>query len=86
MHAPCHSLFGGAKHDAALWQGLEMALAQNLTRAIGVSSYKSKNIAALLETAKTVPAVNQCDMSLKVRQKTPASFLFFFFLSKIFLA
>ena len=33
-----------------------MALAQNLTRAIGISSYKSKNIAALLTGARVVPA------------------------------
>lgn len=65
LHAPCHSLFGGAKKDAALWEGLEMALEQNLTRAIGVSSYKSTQLSALLEHAKVVPAVNQCDMSLK---------------------
>ena len=52
----------------SLWTGLEMALAQNLTRAIGVSSYKSPQISALLEHAKVVPAVNQCDMSLKNRE------------------
>ena len=65
LHAPCRELFGGAKHDAALWKGLEMALAQNLTRAIGISSYKTAQIKSLLKEAKVVPAVNQCDMSLK---------------------
>ena len=65
LHAPCKGLFNADKQNAALWQGLEMALAQNLTRAIGVSSYNSKELAALLTTAKVVPALNQCDMSLK---------------------
>jgi diketogulonate reductase-like aldo/keto reductase len=64
LHAPCRG-FSGAKHDAGLWRGLEMALEQNLTRAIGISSYKSEQIESLLRTAKVVPAVNQCDMSLK---------------------
>jgi diketogulonate reductase-like aldo/keto reductase len=61
LHAPCK--IGGEKANAALWKGLEQALAQNLTRAIGVSSYKVKDLTALLTTAKTIPAVNQCDMS-----------------------
>ena len=42
-----------------------MALEQNLTRAIGISSYRTEQIESLLKTAKVVPAVNQCDMSLK---------------------
>jgi diketogulonate reductase-like aldo/keto reductase len=65
LHAPCRGLFNADKQNAALWQGLEDALAQNLTRAIGVSSYNSKELTSLLSTAKVVPAVNQCDMSLK---------------------
>jgi diketogulonate reductase-like aldo/keto reductase len=57
LHAPCK--IGGDKANAALWKGLEMALAQNLTRAIGVSSYKEKELAPLLKSATVVPAINQ---------------------------
>ena len=42
-----------------------MALEQNFTRAIGISSYRTEQIESLLKTAKVVPAVNQCDMSLR---------------------
>ena len=62
LHAPCKA--GGSKANANLWKGLEQALAQNLTRSIGVSSYKSKDLSALLETATVTPAINQCDMSV----------------------
>ena len=55
LHAPCLE----ASHNLLLWQGLEQALAMNLTRAIGVSNYKVKNLQALQAKAKTKPAVNQ---------------------------
>ena len=51
-----------AKTDAeniALWQGLEQALAQNLTRSIGLSNFNAAQITALLKIAKVPPAVNQ---------------------------
>jgi len=60
LHAPCNS----ASANANLWEGLEQALAMNLTRAIGVSNYNSKQLAALLTKAKTKPAVNQCQLSV----------------------
>jgi diketogulonate reductase-like aldo/keto reductase len=62
LHAPCTSDATNAK----LWQGLEQALAMNLTRAIGVSNYKKKALSALLAqpTTKTKPAVNQCQLSV----------------------
>ena len=34
------------------------------TRAIGVSNFNATELAALLETAKTTPAVNQCSLSV----------------------
>ena len=47
--------------DNALWQGLEQAVRLGLTRSIGVSNYNSTELAAL---RGTVPAVNQCQMSV----------------------
>ena len=67
---PDREKYSGAKENAALWQGLEMALEQNLTRSIGVSSYNAKDLEALLKTAKVKPALNQCDMSLKDHDDT----------------
>ena len=62
LHSPCLS----ASANFKLWQGLEEALAQNLTRAIGVSNYSKKQLAALLAQAglKVKPAVNQCELSV----------------------
>ena len=44
----------------ATWQGLEHALALNLTRAIGVSNFEVVHLNAVLAAAKVMPAVNQC--------------------------
>lgn len=63
LHAPCTSDAVNYK----LWQGLEQALAQNLTRAIGVSNFKQKQLSALLSKATTKPAVNQCQLSVAHR-------------------
>lgn len=62
LHAPCK--LGGDKANAKLWAGMEQALAQNLTRAIGVSNYKQKDLEALLQGATVKPAINQCEMSV----------------------
>ena len=43
----------------ATWKGLEQALAQNLTRAIGVSNFAAKDIKAVTANGATVPSVNQ---------------------------
>ena len=48
----------------AQWAGLEQALAQNLTRAIGVSNFNSEQIEDLLAYANVIPAVNQCLMGV----------------------
>ena len=50
--------------NAKLYAQLEDALAQNLTRAIGISDFSQKQLADLLETAKVVPAVHQAQMSV----------------------
>ena len=60
LHAPC--LTDGANY--ALWQGLEEAHALNLTRAIGVSNYKAKQLSALIAKADKKPSVNQCLFSV----------------------
>merc|ERR1711871_869677 len=47
-----------------MWKGLEQALAQNLTRSIGVSNYDHNALAALLKGATVKPAVDQCHMGV----------------------
>lgn len=53
-----------AEQRAATWEGLEEALKAGKTRAIGVSNFNATELAALLETAKVTPAVNQCQLSV----------------------
>ena len=73
LHAPCEyqnrQKAGTVKNpvasNLALWHGLEAALKQGLTRSIGVSNYKVADLEALNSNgATTVPAVNQCEMSI----------------------
>merc|ERR1711967_190821 len=64
LHGPCQ--LGSAVKDPdkannALWSGLEAAKASGVTRSIGVSNY---GIAELKALEGTVPAVNQCEMSV----------------------
>ena len=42
--------------NAAQWKSLEQALAQKLTRAIGISNFNTAQITELLKTATIVPA------------------------------
>jgi diketogulonate reductase-like aldo/keto reductase len=65
LHGPCQ-LAKNPVPDAdasnnALWKGLEKALKNNLTRAIGVSNYNAQNLQSL---KGTVPAVDQCQLSV----------------------
>ena len=69
IHHPCE-----AACNAALWKGLEEALAQGLTKAIGVSNFSPDDLTALLKTAKVPPAVNQCHMSIKAHDPERLSF------------
>ena len=52
----------------ATWYGLELALEQGLTRAIGVSNFKKTHLQEILRrsdgVAATKPAVNQCSMHI----------------------
>ena len=60
LHHPC---LLDSQNDA-MWKGLEEALAQNLTRAIGVSNYKKAALEKLVAGATVKPAVDQCDMGV----------------------
>jgi len=65
LHAPCgirQKVPDANAANAALWKGMQQVLAMNLTRAIGVSNYKSHDLKAL---PAPVPAVNQCEMGVK---------------------
>lgn len=50
--------------NAKQWADLESALAQNLTRSIGISDFSLKQLEELLETATVKPALLQADMSI----------------------
>eukprot|EP01048_Picozoa_sp_COSAG05_P002723 COSAG05_NODE_117_length_17936_cov_137.220945_2_plen_314_part_00 len=60
LHHPCKT----DKDNLGLWRGLEEAVSMNLTRTIGVSNYKEKDLKPLLAQARIMPAVNQCEMSV----------------------
>lgn len=68
LHAPC---FLRSASNAALWKGMAQVLAMNLTRAIGVSNYNAKQLAAL---PAPVPAVNQCQMGVKSHDDATISY------------
>ena len=59
---------------AATWQGLEQALAEGKTKAIGVSNMNHTDLALLLQTAKVVPAVNQCELSIGAHDDATIAF------------
>ena len=51
----------GVASNNALWEGMQRALKDGLTRAIGISNFNAKQIQAM-DTSKAMPAVNQCQM------------------------
>jgi diketogulonate reductase-like aldo/keto reductase len=59
-HFPCST----AAENKAVWSGLLEAKKIGLARAVGVSNYARKDLAALLAGGGEVPAVNQCLMSI----------------------
>eukprot|EP00037_Helgoeca_nana_P032554 m.414365 g.414365 ORF g.414365 m.414365 type:complete len:378 (+) comp29331_c0_seq1:36-1169(+) len=59
LHEPCA---GNASSTAKIWQTLEHALTQNLTRSIGVSNFALNDLVLLNKTARVKPSVNQCQM------------------------
>jgi len=61
LHFPCKS---GTSDTIEMWKGLQEALAQNLTRAIGVSNFNSSDLDAVISVGGAKPAVNQCQMSI----------------------
>jgi len=70
LHAPCSQ----RARNIEQWRGLEAALADGLTRAIGVSNYNARDLALLLEEAAVPPAVNQCKVSLNERDEETIRF------------
>ena len=56
LHAPCDD----ADANNELWKGLQKAKDEHLTRAIGVSNFNYRQLAAL---EGPVPSVNQCRMN-----------------------
>ena len=65
VHRPCQpsQTSDPTKSNNALWAGVQMALAANMTRAIGVSNYAVSDLEKL-DMTKATPAVNQCSMSI----------------------
>ena len=62
-HHPCSGHHSSGT-NAQVWLGLQDALKQRLTRAIGVSNYNSSQLEELLAMAGVPPALNQCQMSI----------------------
>ena len=64
VHDP--GLANGTAITAAIWQGMQDAQAQGLTRAIGVSNFNSTQLDELVAqpTTTVIPAVNQISMGV----------------------
>ena len=64
VHDP--GLANGTGTTAQIWQGMQDALAQGLTRSIGVSNFNSTQLDELVAqpTTTVVPAVNQIEMAV----------------------
>lgn len=60
LHWPCDTF----EATQTAYAGLEAALEQGITRAIGVSNFNASLLAALLPTVKAKPSVNQCGHSI----------------------
>ena len=64
IHFPCERFGLPGEGNKESFLALQDALAQNLTRAIGVSNFDEKQLQALLDLGGAPPAVNQCAMSV----------------------
>ena len=62
-HFPCERHHASGS-NVKLWQGLQDALKQGLTRSIGVSNYLEEHLTPVLAAGGVPPAVNQCQMSI----------------------
>jgi diketogulonate reductase-like aldo/keto reductase len=69
LHHPCsadsrpHPKEPEPKIDAALWKGLLLAQKAGMVKSIGVSNYNAEQLKGV-DWAGTVPAINQCHMSV----------------------
>lgn len=70
-HFPCK--MGGEKGNLAVWSGLERALSENLTRAIGVSNYVASDLKPIVDAGGAI-ALNQCQMSVGSHDDDTISF------------
>jgi len=50
------------KNQSQIWEGMEEAKRDGLTKSIGVSNFTVEDLKVILETAKVVPAVNQIEL------------------------
>jgi len=66
LHWPCDTL----EDTQTAYAGLEAALEQGITRAIGVSNFNASLLAAMLPTVKAKPSVNQCGHSIGAHNAT----------------
>ena len=62
-HFPCERHHATGR-NADVWKGLQDALAQGLTRSIGVSNYEAKELNEIFAVGGVRPALNQCQMSI----------------------
>eukprot|EP01046_Picozoa_sp_COSAG06_P041585 COSAG06_NODE_5180_length_3656_cov_2.089401_1_plen_232_part_10 len=60
LHWPCITL----EQTLTAWRGLETALADGHTHAIGVSNFNASLLAKMLPKVNVTPAVNQCGHSI----------------------
>jgi diketogulonate reductase-like aldo/keto reductase len=59
-YSNCTEGAAGATARQATWKGMEKAVKDGLTRAIGVSNFNATYLAQILQGATIPPAVNQC--------------------------
>ena len=64
----------GAAARQATWKGMETAVADGLTRAIGLSNFNVEYMTEILSGATIPPAVNQCCLCVGYRQNESIAF------------
>lgn len=62
-------------HPKVMWQTLEELYAQGVFRAIGVSNFYPNTFPEIVEGAKVMPVVNQCEASVLYQQRKMLEYL-----------
>ena len=70
LDLPCDS----ERDTVAAYQGLQQALAQNMTRAIGVSNFAKSDLDAVIAAGGAKPVLNQCRMSIGSHDDTAIAY------------